>query len=264
MTRPGGYSEVYGGQHAGERRRLRALGELSDPDTIEHLRRLGIGAGWRCLEVGAGSGSLVPWLSETVGASGSVLATDVDVQFMSDLDAPNLRVIRHDVAVDALPDGPFDLVHCRFVLEHVPSRDGVLRQLASCLAPDGWLLVEAAFVTADLTVDETLARLNRAAFLRLLPDLIGVDFTWARHLPRRLRDVGLADVDALAVARPLRGATPSADVLKLTAERLRSPLLASGLLTGDELDSALCRYDDPDLLDYSPIIVAAWGRRPSC
>jgi SAM-dependent methyltransferase len=262
MAGAGGYADVLGGQHPDEARRLRVLGELTDPDTIDHLRRLGIGVGWRCLEVGAGSGSTLPWLCAAVGERGGVVATDLDTRFLSDPRAPNLRVVQHDIAAGPPPGVPFDLIHCRFVLEHVPTRDEVLPRLASYLAPGGWLLVEAAYAGADLTATEALARLHRALLLRVLPDLIGVDLTWARRLPRPLRDAGLADVDALVVGRPLRGASPGAGVLRQTAERVRGPLLRSGLLTGDELDAALRLYDDPDVLDYATITIAAWGRRP--
>ena len=37
--------------------RLRLIEQASDPTTFGHLDRLGVGAGWRCLEVGAGGGS---------------------------------------------------------------------------------------------------------------------------------------------------------------------------------------------------------------
>src|SRR5438034_3794011 len=46
-----------------ERQRLRALSDIYDPDTIRHLEDLGVGTGWRCLEVGAGEGSIARWLS---------------------------------------------------------------------------------------------------------------------------------------------------------------------------------------------------------
>lgn len=36
--------------------RLAALEARFDPGTIGHLERLGVGKGWRCLEVGAGEG----------------------------------------------------------------------------------------------------------------------------------------------------------------------------------------------------------------
>ena len=44
--------------------RLRLIEQASDPTTLAHLDRIGVGAGWRCLEVGAGGGSVAAWLGE--------------------------------------------------------------------------------------------------------------------------------------------------------------------------------------------------------
>src|SRR5262245_53459505 len=49
-----------------EERRLTLLESLVDPGTIQRLSNLDVGPGWRCLEVGAGRGSIAKWLSEKV------------------------------------------------------------------------------------------------------------------------------------------------------------------------------------------------------
>ena len=50
--------------------RLKLLEALCDPWTFRHLDGIGVRQGWRCLEVGAGAGSVVRWLSERVGPHG--------------------------------------------------------------------------------------------------------------------------------------------------------------------------------------------------
>jgi hypothetical protein len=42
----------------GEAHRLRLMSDLLDPSSAFHRLRTGVGAGWRCLEIGAGNGSL--------------------------------------------------------------------------------------------------------------------------------------------------------------------------------------------------------------
>ena len=59
-------------------RRLAALVALFDPVTFRHLEALGIDRGWQCWEVGAGGPTVADWLAHRVGASGRVLATDID------------------------------------------------------------------------------------------------------------------------------------------------------------------------------------------
>src|SRR5438309_1964973 len=81
----------------GEEQRLAALTSLFDSGTEDLLRRLGVREGWRCMEVGAGSGSIARWLSEQVGRSGSVLALDLDVRFLRGIEAPNFEVRQGDV-----------------------------------------------------------------------------------------------------------------------------------------------------------------------
>jgi hypothetical protein len=49
-----------------ERARLAGLEGALDPGTREHLTRLGAGPGKRCLEIGAGGGSVAFWLAEQV------------------------------------------------------------------------------------------------------------------------------------------------------------------------------------------------------
>ena len=59
-----------------EQSRLRLLQEYHDPLTIRQLDAIGAGAGWRCLDVGAGGGSVTQMLGERVSRTGSVLAVD--------------------------------------------------------------------------------------------------------------------------------------------------------------------------------------------
>src|SRR6266568_3729751 len=105
-----------------ERHRLSLLESVDDPWTIRHLTELGLSAGWRCLEIGGGGGSVARWMAEQVGFDGYVLATDIDIRFLEESEAKNLVVRRHDIATDDL-DEQFDLVHCRHVLMHVSDRD---------------------------------------------------------------------------------------------------------------------------------------------
>src|SRR5215217_8216005 len=101
-------------------RRLAALASLFDASTFRHLSAVGLAPGWRVWEVGAGGPSVPTWLAGRVGTSGRVLATDIDTRWLDG--TPGVDVLRHDVAAEPPPDGPFDLVPARLVLVHVPDR----------------------------------------------------------------------------------------------------------------------------------------------
>lgn len=63
------------------------------------------------------------WPGQRVGPGGRVLATDIDVSWAGTAATGGVEVLRHDVARDEPPAGPFDLVHARLVLVHVTGRD---------------------------------------------------------------------------------------------------------------------------------------------
>jgi tRNA A58 N-methylase Trm61 len=52
--------------------RLRALEAVLDEGTIDILEARGVEAGWHCLEVGAGGGSVAAWLANESGPAGSL------------------------------------------------------------------------------------------------------------------------------------------------------------------------------------------------
>src|SRR5437868_6014750 len=66
---------------AAERSRLSILERTLDSITVGHLERLAFATGApprRCLEMGAGGGSIARWLGERVAPGGTVVAADVD------------------------------------------------------------------------------------------------------------------------------------------------------------------------------------------
>src|SRR5262245_38238895 len=83
-----------------ERTRLRE--REMDPATIRRFMALGVSQGWRCLEVGAGGGSIVRWLADHVGSTGRVVVIDIDTRFLEDLDLPNVEVRCQDITSNEL------------------------------------------------------------------------------------------------------------------------------------------------------------------
>ena len=125
-----------------QRDRLRLLAALLDDGTFRLLERLGVRPGWRCLEVGAGSGSVAAWLCDRTAPGGSVLATDLDTTVLRELEHPNLEVRVHDLLADELPEQEFDLVHARLLLAWLADPERGLRSMLGALRPGGCMLVE--------------------------------------------------------------------------------------------------------------------------
>jgi len=245
--------------HAADR--FAALSDTFDDWTRRRLLHLGLRAGWSCWEVGAGGPRIPAWLAGQVGATGRVVATDVDVSWMPE-DAP-FDVRRHDVAADAPPDGGFDVVHVRLVLTHVPRRAEALRRMATALRPGGWLVVEDFDMSIQpracpdaATDDEERANRVRAGLVELLLGR-GVDPVLGRTLRKRLVALGLADVGAVAYS-PL--AVPASRLLeRANTLQVRDDLVALGL--GDDVDRHLEALAAGRIEIATPPLVTAWGRR---
>jgi SAM-dependent methyltransferase len=242
------------------RRRLALLEESLDPATFRRLETIGVGTGWRCLDVGSGGGSVARWLARRVGDAGSVLATDIDTRFLVALDEPNLEVRQHDITADPMPDGGYDLVHTRLVLMHLPARAAVLSRLAAALKPGGWLLVEEhdVFPIASLAAG-AYARVW-GAFMRIA-QAAGAAADWGRDLPTLLSREGLVNVAAEADGPLFPGGAPYARFWSLTWEQVR-PRIESAGATSDDIDQACKLLGDASQWFAGPAMVAAWGQRP--
>ena len=169
--------------------RFEAFALLFDPSTFRHLDGLGLEAGWRVWEVGAGGTSVLDHLSARVGPTGHVLATDLNVSWAAALAVANVEVLEHDVADAPPPGAPFDLVHARLVLVHVPERDVALAHMVRSLRPGGILLVEDAdpalqplSCLEEIGPAQVLANRIRRGFRTLLAER-GVDLSYGRTLP---------------------------------------------------------------------------------
>ena len=133
--------------------RFAGLESVFDPVTCGHLIRLGMGQGLSCLEVGAGSGSVARWMADRVGPDGRVLAVDLDPRWCRSGDRTQLEVRALDLVTQPVPDGPWDVIHERLVLQHLPERLEVLTRLVDALAPGGLLLVEDFDTREVRTID---------------------------------------------------------------------------------------------------------------
>lgn len=243
-----------------ERKRLAGIEAAADLISRDVLSRLGVGPGWRCAEVGAGGGSLAKWLADRVGDTGQVVATDLDPGYLKADAAPNLKVLQHDFTVDDRPGEPFDLVHTRLVIEHLPDPAGALKRLAGWVWPGGWLVVEAGDWSTRYEI--TSSPVFESVLVAVQKFLAAAGFapTFGRRLPVLFREQGLVDVGCEARSRMLRGGTPEMEFFTLTIERVRTAMVAAGLITDDDVAAALDLCADSSFAVMSPALVSAWGR----
>ena len=118
-----------------------------DPARLRELTaRTGIGSGDAVLDVGCGTGVLIPFLRESVGDSGCVLGIDIAdnmVKIAADKFArfDNVAVRRADI-MEFSTDCLFQHVTCLNFFSHIQDRPAFLRKvIGEWLAPEGFLHV---------------------------------------------------------------------------------------------------------------------------
>jgi SAM-dependent methyltransferase len=268
---PAADEETYAFQNvrAVQRERLRALEAVLDAGTVQQLESLGVGLGWRCLEVGAGGGSIAAWLCDRVAPDGAVVATDLETTVLREVSRPNLEIRVHDVLKDDLPQGKFDLVHLRLLLAWLSEPQTALQRLIAALKPGGWLLAEEMDF-ASVAADPRVGAAAQNVFARVVAAhnaVLAAQHTFDPHYGRRvagdLVDAGLADLACEGRASMWRGGEAGGRVWRLTFTQLREPMLASGLVTSADIDEAVALCDQPGFWFASQITMAARGRRPT-
>jgi SAM-dependent methyltransferase len=156
------------------------------------LERLGIGPGWRCVDVGAGGGDVSVALAEIVGRDGRVYAVDSDPRARDEV-ASAAAAFSQVVAItqageDLLLPEAVDLAFCRFLLMHVIDPAVVLARMRGAVRPGGWVVAQEPITSAGRIGGRPLA----------MPEARHPDI--GAQLPGLARDAGLDIVDAWAEA----------------------------------------------------------------
>jgi SAM-dependent methyltransferase len=242
-----------------ESRRLELLEQRLDPLTQRRVQRLGVSKGARCLEIGGGRGSVTRWLSDLVGPTGRVIATDLQMGFLDEIDAPNVEVMRHDVRTDTFPASSFDLVHTRAVLMHISPGVDLLRRIAAWLAPGGWLMLEepdfGMWIGDADPIWATSPETTQVAF----PNLA---LSQGRSLLRQVHQLGLTHVGADAEIDVIQAGTDLAEFYRLSQAALAVPKVQVGALSVAQATALIDRPRDDDFLACGFVHIGVWGQRP--
>jgi SAM-dependent methyltransferase len=218
--------------------RLQGIEKEFDPTTQRRIASTGISEGWRCLEVGAGAGSIARWLSSVVGEKGKVVAVDLDTRFIENINLPNIEVIKEDIQNFDLENHTFDLIHARYVLIHIAKYRVALTRMLQLLKPNGWLVLEEPDFSAARAIAgkeiESVNRVNQS--IGQMFENRGLDYAFGVKLPAILQEFDLQPLSVENDAHLANGGSGVANMMKMSALQLAEKYIFTGKSSHEDIE----------------------------
>lgn len=183
-----------------------------------------------------------------MGAEGRVVATDLEVELLKALDAPNLSVRHHDILVDALEENEFHLVHAGKVLEHLPAYKRALQRVVTAARSGGWVLVEDADLVSVFNASRSDPAFFKRAYRAFVETMVasGYQADLGLRLSDELRALGLRDVQLRGWTSEWTGAGVRPSVFLRSFEKIRDRVVANRRLSAGEADLLLSFFSGRD------------------
>lgn len=264
-------SEYLHGSDAAEQERLEALAlMLGGADFLPPLK-----PGMRILEVGCGTGAIARDTAsrmpdgEVVGLDRSKEQLDTARRLAKQKSVNNVSFVRGEAGGLDFPDATFDAAYCRFVLEHAPTAEPIVREMARVVRPGGWVCALEWENGAGVLHPAAPAACEVWQALYRLQNEMGGDAWVARKLYGAFVSAGLSDVEA--TGRSWTATAAQRDKLQFYVggareiiAQGREQMLARGMVTPDLLDDAHRDYErllqDPSAYIYEGFCRALGGK----
>jgi demethylmenaquinone methyltransferase / 2-methoxy-6-polyprenyl-1,4-benzoquinol methylase len=146
------------------------------------LRRAGLAAGDRVLDVGIGTGLVAREALGLIGAQGSLVGVDPSPGMMAQIKLPGVTLVEGFAEQLPRPDSSADFLSMGYALRHVSDVRPAMAEFHRTLRPGGRLLI--------LEITRPTSRLGRWAlktYMRLLVPALARWVTRSRHTPQLWR-----------------------------------------------------------------------------
>ena len=182
--------------------RLRLLDRVYGASTRRMLLEAGIGEGSQVLDLACGIGAVSCWLASQVGASGKVIAGDVNPDQLvvakwhcEKCAHPSpieyIEVNAYDTGLDS---GSFDIVHMRLLLCHLTQPLKAIAEAYRLLKPGGALVCQDLKLSSIFCSPESSAYARWIEIGRVLGARLGVDYDFGVRLPAAAAQTGFGSV----------------------------------------------------------------------
>ena len=163
------------------------------PELASFLEKLvpkfGLSSGQNILDVGTGTGILIPYLVQAVGPSGSITAIDYAEEMVKICKSKyshlqNVTIMTQDIEEVTLPPNYFDAVTCFGLFPHLEDKEKVLRKINYVLKTIGKLIIAHALSSAEIKAH------HKDASLAVIRDTLPEE----REMKRLLNHTGFCNI----------------------------------------------------------------------
>jgi ubiquinone/menaquinone biosynthesis C-methylase UbiE len=234
-----------------------------DGEVRRALSCIGVGQGWKAIDVGCGPVGSLLTLAELVGPDGLTVGLDVHEPslrraraILDEHGARGARLVCGDInelTVETVcPPGPFDVPFCRNVLTHQKDAAETLRRIAALVRPGGYV------VAHNQMGDPLPAPLPALPALDRYTDWVVPQFQQrgSRWVARQHHELclaaGLKEVSQRGFFRA------GADTTEIRARKeslisWRSAIVASGVASGEDVDAAIRQLQEAEGCQFEAV-----------
>lgn len=146
------------------------------PETLECLgniiKELNINPGSRVLDIGSGTGIILPFLIEAIGGKGRIIALDFSAEMLYQAKAkafnPVVDFIQSDVTTIPLHDNYVNLAICNSAFPHFSNKSAALKEIARVIKSNGQLVI--CHTASRDKINQLHQSIGGAVSTDLLPD----------------------------------------------------------------------------------------------